>query len=82
MAKIIIAEDERDIRNLVAFTLQFAGHQVIATADGAEALEAARRDMPDLIALDIRLPRMSGYEAFEACEQIKFETYPSRFPDR
>jgi len=68
MSKILIAEDERDIRNLIAFTLQFAGHQVISTADGAEALEAAEREMPDLIVLDIRMPRMTGYEA---CEKIK-----------
>lgn len=77
MAKILIAEDERDIRNLLAFTLQFAGHQVIATADGAEALEAARRDMPDLIVLDIRMPRMSGYEA---CKQIKAEDTLKHIP--
>ena len=39
MAKILIAEDERDIRDLISFTLRYAGHEVIATADGAEAVE-------------------------------------------
>lgn len=66
MAKILIAEDERDIRDLVAFTLRFAGHEVVAVGNGAEAVEAARTEMPDLILMDVRMPRMTGYEACEA----------------
>jgi CheY-like chemotaxis protein len=68
MAKILIAEDERDIRDLVAFTLRFAGHEVIAVGNGEEAVEAARLEKPDLILMDVRMPRMTGYEA---CEKIK-----------
>ena len=68
MAKILIAEDERDIRDLVAFTLRFAGHEVVAVENGAEAVEAAPVEMPDLILMDVRMPRMTGYEA---CQQIK-----------
>ena len=68
MAKILIADDERDIRDLVAFTLRFAGHEVIATSNGEEALQAAQAQPPDLILLDVRMPRMSGYEA---CRQLK-----------
>ena len=41
MAKILIAEDERDIRDLVAFTLRFAGHEVFAASNGEEAVELA-----------------------------------------
>ena len=41
MARILIAEDERDIRDLIAFTLRFAGHEVIAAANGEEALNMA-----------------------------------------
>lgn len=63
MAKIVIAEDERDIRELVTFTLQFAGHQVIATSNGEEAVEATLRERPDLVIMDVRMPRMTGYEA-------------------
>ena len=66
MAKILIAEDERDIRDLVAFTLRFAGHEVFAAANGAEAVEMAPNVNPDLILMDVRMPRMTGYEACKA----------------
>ncbi len=66
MAKILIAEDERDIRDLVAFTLRFAGHEVIAATNGEEALELAPKVNPDLILMDVRMPRMTGYEACKA----------------
>ena len=68
MAKILIAEDERDIRDLVAFTLRFAGHEVVAVGNGAEAVETARLEIPDLILMDVRMPRMTGYEACEKDE--------------
>jgi len=70
MGKILIAEDERDIRDLIGFTLQFAGYQVILAADGQEALEMALKEIPSLILMDVRMPRMSGYEA---CRRIKAE---------
>ena len=66
MAKILIAEDERDIRDLVAFTLRFAGHEVFAASNGQEALEMAPQVTPDLILMDVRMPRMTGYEACKA----------------
>jgi DNA-binding response OmpR family regulator len=68
MAKILIADDERDIRDLVAFTLKIAGHEVTVTTNGEEAYETALQISPDLILLDVRMPRMTGYEA---CERIK-----------
>lgn len=68
MANILIAEDERDIRELITFTLTFAGHQVTATANGEEAFLKAQEILPDLILLDVRMPRMTGYET---CEKIK-----------
>jgi DNA-binding response OmpR family regulator len=68
MARILIAEDERDIRDLIEFTLQFAGHQVYKASNGAEAVEMAPGVMPDLIMMDVRMPRMTGYEA---CRQLK-----------
>ena len=77
MARILIAEDERDIRDLIAFTLRFAGHEVIATANGEEALNMALQTVPDLILLDVRMPRMTGYEA---CRQIKAEDKTSNIP--
>ena len=63
MAKILIAEDERDIRDLVAFTLRFAGYEVAAAANGEEAVSMAAKENPDLILMDVRMPRMTGYDA-------------------
>jgi CheY-like chemotaxis protein len=77
MAKILIAEDERDIRDLISFTLRYAGHEVIATADGAEAVDAARRERPALVLMDVRMPRMTGYEA---CEIIKSDPELAHIP--
>ena len=68
MAKILIAEDEPDIRDLLIFTLQYAGHSVVAANDGLEALQLTTRELPDLVLLDVRMPRMTGYET---CRQIK-----------
>lgn len=77
MAKILIAEDERDIRDLITFTLRYAGHEVVATADGAEAVAAVRREMPALILMDVRMPKMTGYEA---CEIIKADPDLAHIP--
>jgi CheY-like chemotaxis protein len=63
MAKILIAEDERDIRDLITFTLGFAGYEVVAASNGEEAVTLARQEIPDLILMDVRMPRMTGYEA-------------------
>ncbi len=68
MAKILIAEDERDIRDLVAFTLRFAGYEVFTAANGEEAVQMTPDVSPDLILMDVRMPRMTGYEA---CKILK-----------
>jgi len=73
MAHILVAEDERDIRELINFTLMFAGHTVTLAANGAEAVEQATKALansskPDLIMMDVRMPKLTGYEA---CRQIK-----------
>ena len=68
MAKILIAEDEPDIRELVAFMLRFAGYEVVAASNGEEAVQAATRDVPDLVLMDVRMPRMTGYDA---CKLMK-----------
>ncbi|NPA26128.1 MAG: response regulator [Chloroflexi bacterium] len=68
MARILIAEDEPDIRELIAFLLELEGHEVLQAQDGLEAVEQARREKPDFILLDVRMPRMTGYEA---CRIIK-----------
>jgi len=69
MAKILIAEDERDIRELIEFTLMaYAGHEVLQSGQRVEAVELAPKVMPDLIMMDVRMPRMTGYEA---CRELK-----------
>lgn len=70
--KILVAEDEPDIRELLAFTLgQFGGFEVITTTNGAEAVEKAPEVKPDLILLDVRMPKMTGYEACKALKDNK-----------
>jgi DNA-binding response OmpR family regulator len=70
VAKILIAEDERDIRDLIEFTLKYAGHEVVKATNGAEAVEIAPQVRPDLILMDVRMPRMTGYEACRALKAI------------
>lgn len=77
MARILIAEDEKDIRDLITFLLQFAGHEVIATSNGEEAYERAKVEVPDLIMMDVRMPKMNGYEA---CKKIKQEAHLQHIP--
>jgi CheY-like chemotaxis protein len=70
MAHILVAEDERDIRELINFTLMYAGHTVTLAANGQEAYETAvsMETKPALIMMDVRMPKMTGYEA---CRKIK-----------
>lgn len=68
MAKILIAEDDQDIRELVVLTLQFSGFDVVPVEDGSLAVEKAKSEAFDLILMDVRMPRMTGYEA---CRRLK-----------
>jgi CheY-like chemotaxis protein len=77
MAKILIAEDERDIRELITFTLRYAGHEVTQAANGEEALALAKQAIPDLILMDVRMPKMTGYEA---CRHIKADDALKNIP--
>ena len=77
MAKILIAEDEPDIRDLITFTLGFAGYEVVAASNGEEAVKLAREVIPDLILMDVRMPRLTGYEA---CAQIKTDSKTRHIP--
>jgi len=62
MARILIAEDEKQIADMIAFKLTNAGHQVIRAHDGEQAVTLATRDHPDLILLDAMMPGISGFE--------------------
>lgn len=68
MTKILIAEDDQDIRELVVLTLQFSGFDVVSVEDGSLAVEKAQAQPFDLILMDVRMPRMTGYEA---CRRLK-----------
>ena len=77
MAKIVIAEDEPDIRELIAFTLRFAGHEVIAGSNGEEGYELTKKEHPDLSMFDVRMPKMTGYDA---CKKIKADPEIAHIP--
>jgi two-component system phosphate regulon response regulator PhoB len=62
MAKILVAEDEKQIGDMIAFKLSNAGHQVIRAQDGEQAVTLAASDLPDLILLDAMMPGLSGFE--------------------
>jgi DNA-binding response OmpR family regulator len=66
MAKILVAEDERDIRDLIIFTLNYAGYDVIQATNGEEAYALAQTEQPQLVLMDVRMPRMTGYDACRA----------------
>jgi DNA-binding response OmpR family regulator len=63
---ILAADDDEDILELVAFRLERSGFTVVRARDGEQALEAARREVPDLIVLDVMMPKMDGYEVTRA----------------
>ncbi len=75
--KILVAEDEVDIRDLIMFTLEFEGFEVHTVQNGAEAVERAPELQPDLILLDVRMPRMTGYEA---CRALKADPRTADIP--
>ncbi len=66
MKKILIVDDEEYIRELVAATLSGSNYELITAEDGEEALNLARQEHPDLILLDIEMPKKDGYEVCRA----------------
>ncbi|MGH3148295.1 MAG: response regulator [Rubrobacter sp.] len=70
MAKVLIVDDEPNIREVVGLYLRRDGHDVVSAADGEEALEVFRESEPDLVVLDLMLPRLSG---LEVCRRMQAE---------
>ncbi len=66
MARIVVADDDVDIRDLVEFKLVSLGHEVVAVADGGAAVEACRAQRPALAVLDVMMPGVSGLDAIRA----------------
>ena len=75
--KILIIEDESDVADLLMLNLRKGGFKVSTAADGANGLQTARDDRPDLIILDLMLPKMSG---LEVCKILKSDTGTSGIP--
>ena len=67
--KILIVEDNKDSRNLLMKQLGAYGHEVTPTANGAEALEQALVQPPDIIISDIMMPEMDGFQLCNECKQ-------------
>lgn len=68
MRKLLIADDEPGIRSLVRMTLETDQYDITEAGDGEEALEAARRVLPEVILLDVMMPKLTG---FEVCKALK-----------
>ena len=71
MARLLVAEDDTDLRLLLRLVLHRAGHQVSEARDGVEALEAMSRETFDVVLLDNLMPRMSGIEVLEAVQLLR-----------
>jgi CheY-like chemotaxis protein len=66
MARILVVEDQPENLELMAYLLRHFGHEVVTAADGRQGLEAARRELPDLMLIDIQMPVMDGLELLAA----------------
>ena len=75
--KLLIAEDDEDSRVYLSRALSASGYQVVATANGIEALEAVNESRPDLIISDIMMPKMDG---FELCRRLKADDELNSIP--
>lgn len=63
--RILVADDEPEVVDLVRMMLEWEGYQVVQAEDGAEAVERARQEEPDLILLDVRMPKMTGLSVLD-----------------
>jgi len=70
-SKILVVEDDRNLLDVLQYNLTRDGYSVILATDGSQALDLARQDKPDLIILDVMLPKLNG---FEVCRILRKET--------
>lgn len=66
--RILVADDDPVILRLIQVNLELEGYQVLTASDGEEAVDSATAEHPDLVILDIMMPRLDGYQA---CERLK-----------
>ena len=74
---ILVVDDSATVRKLISGKLSKSGHNVVSASDGVEALEKMAEQVPDLVLLDITMPRMDGYEV---CKQIRANPACSHVP--
>ncbi len=77
MRKILVCDDEASIVNILDFSLSAEGYRVILAADGDEALHLATAEQPDLVILDVMMPKRTG---FEVCRLLKERRATSDIP--
>jgi DNA-binding response OmpR family regulator len=75
--RILIVDDEADLRAVLRFGLEAEGFEVVEAADGEEGLTRAREDQPQLMVLDLMLPKLDGYKV---CRSLKFDERFRRMP--
>lgn len=75
--RVLVVDDERHIVRLVQVNLERQGYEVLTAYDGVECLEKAKAEKPDLIVLDVMMPRMDG---FEALQRLKTDPETSQIP--
>src|SRR5215470_3278214 len=75
--KILIVDDEADLVRVLEFGLKSAGYEVVWAADGQEGLKMARESRPDVILLDLMLPKLDGYKV---CRLLKFDERYKQIP--
>lgn len=75
--KILVVDDEVNITQILEFSIGAEGYEVISAANGEEAIDKARREQPDLIILDIMMPKIDGYEA---CRILKSNPLTKSIP--
>lgn len=75
--KILLVEDEKDLVETVTLRLEATGYEVISAYDGFVGLEKAKKEKPDLIILDLMLPKMDGYKI---CGLLKADTRYNKIP--
>lgn len=76
-SRVLVVDDTADIRLLASYILEAAGHEVLLASDGADGLELARKERPDLILLDVMMPGMDGYEV---CTRLKADETTRAIP--
>ncbi len=75
--RILLVDDEKDLVENVILRLEASGYEVIAAYDGQEGFDKARKDKPDLIILDLMLPKLDGYKV---CRMLKFDEKYKNIP--